>query len=59
MDKILKDMELEGKVIFWLIPAYLVLDFFGAFMWAMSGQTPGDGFFIGAITRFILQLILG
>lgn len=32
------------------------IDFLGFFAWAMSGQAPVDGMFVGAITRHILGL---
>ena len=57
--KILRDWEIEGKIFMWVIFGYLALDFIGAIMWAMSGQIPPDSFFLGSITRFILQVILG
>lgn len=35
----------------------LALDFIGFIAWGMSGQLPVDGFFLGTITKHILQAI--
>lgn len=36
----------------------LLLDALGFMLWAMSGQLPVDGFFIGTITAHIVGAIL-
>lgn len=35
----------------------LLVDFFGFCAWILSGQTPGDSFYIGSITAHILRAI--
>ncbi len=45
------------KILSFTIDAVLIiltLDFLGFVMWAMSGQMPADGFYIGAITHHLL-----
>jgi hypothetical protein len=37
---------------------YMAIDVLGAIWWAMSGQIPTDNFFLGSITREILQLFI-
>ncbi len=35
-----------------------IIDFIGFMFWAMSGQIPVDGFFVGTITQHLLSAIL-
>lgn len=42
---------------FMFVVIVLVLDFLCFISWAMSGQFPTDNFYLGAITRNVLQLI--
>lgn len=35
----------------------IAVDFLGFLAWGMSGQMPVDGFYVGAITRNILQAV--
>lgn len=35
----------------------IAVDFVGFLAWGFSGQTPVDGFYVGAITRNVLQAI--
>lgn len=46
------------KTILGVIALIALIDMFGFVMWALSGQLPADSFFVGAITRNILQIIL-
>ncbi len=45
------------EVIVWGVVAVLAIDFIGFMVWALSGQTPPDGFFFGTITKHILTAI--
>lgn len=36
----------------------IAIDVLGFLAWGMSGQMPVDGFYVGAITRNVLQAIL-
>lgn len=45
------------KTIGIVIIIILAIDFLGMMLWAMSGQFPVDNFYIGAISRNILQAI--
>lgn len=36
----------------------LAIDFIGFVLWAMSGQQPVDGFYVGAITTNVLRAII-
>ena len=40
-----------------LIVGILLIDLAGFILWALSGQTPIDGFYIGAITNWTINLI--
>lgn len=42
-----------------IVLAVLVLDFAGFWLWALSGQVPADGFFIGAISKWVFGLFIG
>jgi len=46
------------SVIVWIVVIVLVIDFIGFLAWGFSGQYPADSFYIGAITRNILQALL-
>lgn len=39
----------------YLVMIILLVDAIGFVMWALSGQSPADGFFVGRITRSIVQ----
>lgn len=41
-----------------LIVVYIALDISTFFMWALSGQVPQDGFYFGALTKFIIHLFI-
>lgn len=45
------------KTIASVIGFVLAVDFIFWISWALSGQTPVDGFYAGAITQHILQFI--
>lgn len=45
-------------LIVWIVVIILVIDFIGFLAWGLSGQYPADSFYIGAITRNILQALL-
>lgn len=38
--------------------SYIALDFFGFMMWATSGQYPPQGYFLGILTKTIINFIL-
>jgi hypothetical protein len=46
-----------AKTLSIVVFVFFAIDFGGFIMWAMSGQTPADGFYIGAITKNLLALI--
>ena len=46
------------SVLVWIVAIVLVIDFIGFMAWGLSGQYPADSFYIGAITRNILQALL-
>lgn len=46
-----------AQTILTIIAVALVIDFLFFLAWAMSGQMPVDSFYIGAITRNILQAV--
>lgn len=56
------DMEQKnigvGEVLFWSVVALLVIDFVAFWVWGLSGQFPADNFYLGSITRHILQAII-
>lgn len=41
-----------------IVIAILVIDFFGFFAWAMSGQRPADNFYVGSITTHALRAVI-
>tara|TARA_R100001530_G_C4224319_1_gene130843 strand:- start:294 stop:428 length:135 start_codon:yes stop_codon:yes gene_type:complete len=41
-----------------IIKFILLFDFAGFVLWSISGQVPADGFFIGAMTRNFISLII-
>jgi len=41
-----------------IVVAILVIDFVGFVAWVMSGQVPPDGFFVGAITKNVINLFI-
>lgn len=43
--------------IFIIATVILSIDFFGLMVWVLSGQTPVDSFYIGAITKNILMFL--
>ena len=45
------------KTIFYIALVILAIDFVGFMFWAMSGQYPIDGFYVGSITTHILQAV--
>lgn len=45
------------EVIYVLIIGYLALDVLGFLLWALSGQYPSDGFYLGTITAHVLGLV--
>lgn len=47
-----------AKFIIGVATLIMAIDFIGFIAWAMSGQLPVDGFFIGTITTHILRAIL-
>ena len=46
-------LKIAGTVLL----AILAVDFFGFMAWILSGQTPGDSFYIGAITTNIIRAL--
>ena len=46
------------KIIAGAIVGYLLLDMVGAMLWIISGQTTGEGYFIGKVTQLVLRVIL-
>ena len=42
----------------WSLVAILSIDALGFIAWAMSGQYPIDGFYVGTITAHLLRLVL-
>ena len=36
----------------------VIVDIFGFMAWIASGQTPADGFYIGALTASVLRALL-
>ena len=38
--------------------ALLLLDLAGFGLWAISGQHPADGFYLGAITKAVINLFI-
>lgn len=46
------------QIAFTIVAVILVIDFLGFMAWAMSGQHPVDGFYVGAITTNVLKAIL-
>jgi hypothetical protein len=40
-----------------VVVGILLIDLAGFILWALSGQTPIDGFYIGAITNWTINLI--
>ena len=46
------------KIAGWIILAVLMIDALGFVGWVLSGQTPVDSFYIGAITANVLQVII-
>lgn len=45
------------KTLLYFIAFVLILDILSFIAWNISGQVPQDGFYIGAITEFIISLI--
>jgi hypothetical protein len=41
-----------------IVAIIIVIDVLGFMAWAMSGQAPVDGFYVGAITTNILRAII-
>ena len=41
-----------------VIVAFLAIDFLGMMVWAISGQIPQEGYFIGKISREIIRAII-
>lgn len=56
MKKIKKNREFWGNVLT-AIGSVMLIDLAGFIMWAVSGQIPADGFFVGAITKYLIVLI--
>jgi len=50
--------NMTKKDILKIIIILLAIDFMGWVAWQISGQIPQDGFYLGAITQFIINLIL-
>jgi hypothetical protein len=44
------------KTAFWIAIALLALDVIGFLAWALSGQHPTDGYFLGTITWHLIKL---
>jgi len=49
-----ESLKIAGGVLL----AILAVDFFCFMAWILSGQTPTDGFYFGAITANIIRAIL-
>ncbi len=47
------------KEVLWLLLMVMVVDLLGYVAWAVSGQFPVDGFYIGAITHGIVKVLIG
>lgn len=56
MKKMKKNREFWGNVLT-AIGSVMLIDLAGFIMWAVSGQIPADGFFVGAITKYLIVLI--
>ncbi len=41
-----------------IVFVYLCIDAFAFVMWAMSGQHPVDGFYVGAVTTTLIKSII-
>lgn len=46
------------KYVVWFIAIVIGVDMLGFLAWVLSGQFPVDNFYIGSITRNVLNLIL-
>ncbi len=44
------------NILIWIGVAIITIDMVGAMMWAVTGQTPQDGFYIGAITNGVIHI---
>lgn len=53
----MENIKETSKIIFMIVVAIMVIDFLGAVSWAMSGQRPADGFYVGAITVNIVKTL--
>ena len=47
----------KTKTIGTVIAIIIMIDMFGFMIWALSGQTPINGFYIGSITSSTINLI--
>jgi len=45
------------KTILWLVAVVLVFDCVGYILWSISGQTPVNNTYIGAITAKIISIL--
>lgn len=50
-------MKQAIQMVLTIIVVLLIIDFIGMIAWAMSGQFPTDSFYLGAISRNIIQVI--
>lgn len=50
-------MKQAIKTVLIIAVVLMVIDFLGMIAWAMSGQFPTDSFYLGAISRNIIQVI--
>lgn len=46
------------KYILSAVMVFLVMDFIAFIAWALSGQMPVDSFFLGAVTKSIINIII-
>lgn len=44
--------------IYAVVGMIILIDFFGAVAWILSGQTPDGNFYIGTITIHLLRLVI-
>jgi hypothetical protein len=46
------------NIFFLIVLVIALIDFAGMMMWALSGQMPMDGFYVGRISTEIIRLII-
>lgn len=51
-------MKNIAKIALGVVAIVIAVDFLGFMAWIASGQTPVDGFYVGAITANVLKAII-